>query len=297
MTEPATATDVPDAAAIGAAMLLADLHEAVDEVTAQLAALAGALPQPVVTPSPLVPAGAEPKERAPPVVSSSLPQEQATPTIGVWPDALAASPAGAASAPAWPPTSDARPMSMQLDPAVSPPAPARDVSPSPAAELAVRPAPVIVGARSAGGTTPPPPWLSAPNAAPLLATPTVPPPPKSDIQPVTEGNSSSRARWGDQPAAPLEPAPNSAGGWPQSASPPASAAPPPSASQGMASAAPPPASDGGRPTGGDVFLDGAKVGRWLADTLAREAGGPAVGGTGFDPRLGPTWPGALQGNG
>ena len=62
-----------------------------------------------------------------------------------------------------------------------------------------------------------------------------------------------------------------------------------------ASAAPPPRSSSG-PTQGDVFLDGARVGRWMSDTLARAAGGPAIGSTAFDPRLGPTWPGALQGN-
>lgn len=49
------------------------------------------------------------------------------------------------------------------------------------------------------------------------------------------------------------------------------------------------------PTGGDVFLDGARVGTWLADHLAREAGRPQMGGTGFDPRLTPAWPGTLQG--
>ncbi len=49
------------------------------------------------------------------------------------------------------------------------------------------------------------------------------------------------------------------------------------------------------PTGGDVFLDGARVGTWLADHLAREAGRPQMGGTGIDPRLTPAWPGTLQG--
>jgi len=51
----------------------------------------------------------------------------------------------------------------------------------------------------------------------------------------------------------------------------------------------------GGPTGGDVFLDGARVGTWLADHLAREAGRPQMGSTGFDPRLTPAWPGTLQG--
>ena len=51
----------------------------------------------------------------------------------------------------------------------------------------------------------------------------------------------------------------------------------------------------GGPTGGDVFLDGARVGTWLADHLAREAGKPQTGATGFDPRMSPAWPGTLQG--
>jgi hypothetical protein len=50
------------------------------------------------------------------------------------------------------------------------------------------------------------------------------------------------------------------------------------------------------PMHGDVFLDGVRVGRWLSDTMARAAGGPATGATAFDPRLGPRWPGALQGH-
>jgi hypothetical protein len=59
----------------------------------------------------------------------------------------------------------------------------------------------------------------------------------------------------------------------------------------------PPAAPTGRggPTGGDVFLDGMRVGTWLADHLAREAGRPQAGGTAFDPRLTPAWPGTLQG--
>ncbi len=57
-----------------------------------------------------------------------------------------------------------------------------------------------------------------------------------------------------------------------------------------------PSAQGGGPTGGDVFLDGTRVGSWIADHLAREAGRPQAGGTAFDPRLSPAWPGTLQGN-
>ena len=50
------------------------------------------------------------------------------------------------------------------------------------------------------------------------------------------------------------------------------------------------------PTEGDVYLDGERVGRWMAKHLARELGGPQAAGTGFDPRLGPVWPGSLHGS-
>lgn len=49
------------------------------------------------------------------------------------------------------------------------------------------------------------------------------------------------------------------------------------------------------PGGGDVFLDGMRVGRWMARELARQAGGPSNGATGFDPRVSAVWPGTLQG--
>ena len=50
------------------------------------------------------------------------------------------------------------------------------------------------------------------------------------------------------------------------------------------------------PTHGDVFLDGTRVGHWMSEALARAVGGPARGSTAFDPRMGPRWPGALQGH-
>lgn len=51
------------------------------------------------------------------------------------------------------------------------------------------------------------------------------------------------------------------------------------------------------PTGGDVFLDGTRLGHWIATSLARSAGRPPSGTTGFDPRLGVTWPGTQNGGG
>jgi len=49
------------------------------------------------------------------------------------------------------------------------------------------------------------------------------------------------------------------------------------------------------PTGGDVYLDGARMGRWIADHMARAASRPQGGGTAFDGRMGPAYPGTLQG--
>ncbi len=52
---------------------------------------------------------------------------------------------------------------------------------------------------------------------------------------------------------------------------------------------------GERAGGGPVYLDGRLLGHWLAEHLAQEAGRPMAGGVGFDGRMGPAWPGALQG--
>jgi hypothetical protein len=53
--------------------------------------------------------------------------------------------------------------------------------------------------------------------------------------------------------------------------------------------------DASGPTHGDVFLDGTRVGTWMADRFARAASRPPVGATGVDPMVAPGWPGALQG--
>ena len=49
------------------------------------------------------------------------------------------------------------------------------------------------------------------------------------------------------------------------------------------------------PTHGDVFLDGALVGRWMADRMTRDADRPPSGPTGFDARRSAAWPGATVG--
>ena len=58
----------------------------------------------------------------------------------------------------------------------------------------------------------------------------------------------------------------------------------------MPSVAPQAQQQGGAPSGGDVFLDGTRVGHWLSDHLAREASRPPSGATAFDPRMTATWP-------
>lgn len=54
-------------------------------------------------------------------------------------------------------------------------------------------------------------------------------------------------------------------------------------------------SDAAGPTQGDVFLDGALVGRWMSRHLSREAGRASAGPTGFDSRRNALLPGATVG--
>jgi len=70
---------------------------------------------------------------------------------------------------------------------------------------------------------------------------------------------------------------------------------PTTASDAQMPAAPVAAATSTGPAQGDVFLDGARVGRWMSDRLARDVDRPQSGMTGFDPRLGPAWPGSLHG--
>ncbi len=59
--------------------------------------------------------------------------------------------------------------------------------------------------------------------------------------------------------------------------------------------APPAAAASAGPTEGDVFLDGALVGRWMSRFLTQEAGRASAGPTGFDARRGRLLPGATVG--
>ncbi|MDE2197916.1 MAG: hypothetical protein KGJ41_02750 [Rhodospirillales bacterium] len=51
-----------------------------------------------------------------------------------------------------------------------------------------------------------------------------------------------------------------------------------------------------QPMRGDVYLDGALVGRWVEQHLTRAIGRPQNGSTAFDARMTPVWPGSLQGS-
>lgn len=57
------------------------------------------------------------------------------------------------------------------------------------------------------------------------------------------------------------------------------------------SMAPQERSSGSTQLSGEITLDGARVGRWMADQLARGAARAPSGGSGHDPRQGMVWPG------
>ena len=101
-----------------------------------------------------------------------------------------------------------------------------------------------------------------------------------------------------QPTAPVPPHEAMPRGAPQNpvlaspSPPPASAQPaPPAAASPTPWSSPP---DETPPDAAPPF-DDSRLARWLSDHLAAETRRPARGGTGFDPRLSPAWPGTLQG--
>ena len=49
------------------------------------------------------------------------------------------------------------------------------------------------------------------------------------------------------------------------------------------------------PSHGEIILDGARLGRWMSDRLARAASRPGSGTTAFDPRISALYPGAPSG--
>lgn len=103
---------------------------------------------------------------------------------------------------------------------------------------------------------------------------------------VREIHARQSAAASDLPAARVVPAPAT----PAAIFSPVSSVAPPA----LPSYAPPAASPRARETSmrGDVFFDGTRVGRWMSEQMARDAGRPNTGPTGFDPRRSPAWPGA-----
>ena len=67
-------------------------------------------------------------------------------------------------------------------------------------------------------------------------------------------------------------------------------------SREQAPAAPTAHASSSSPSEGDVFLDGALVGRWMSKHLTQQVGRASAGPTGFDPRRGRLLPGATVGN-
>ena len=139
------------------------------------------------------------------------------------------------------------------------------------------------------------PLNAAPQNAPTItksvADPIAPPNTATKLPPVATAPITARSAAAPidstSPASPIAP---SSSDMPQGL-----VVPPRDQSTSPPSFAPPPSSPSAQSTGGDVFLDGERVGHWLANHLARESNRPSAGGTSFDPSLGITWPGALQG--
>ncbi len=90
------------------------------------------------------------------------------------------------------------------------------------------------------------------------------------------------SNWPSAPSAPVQTPDPMAGASSPSGPQPTSYAPPPTQSSNASS-------------GGNVYLDGERLGHWVSNHLAREANRPSYGGTGFDPSLSIAWPGAAQG--
>lgn len=146
-----------------------------------------------------------------------------------------------------------------------PPAPSRVAITSPAMTRPERPRPA---APTQAVTTP----MPKPLATPVVST--APPPPAT-------------APGSVSPAHPVLPQVLNRTGPPPPA--PYSANPIP-ASRDMAPSAPSPAPDNS-PLQGELSIDGAQIGRWLAETVARQAARPPTAARRFNSRMMPNWPG------
>lgn len=275
-----------------------------------------------ITPASLVPppATAMPGHDVAPASQAPLPAT-ALPGEAVMPAAVQVSslvPPVAAAARAWPvarPTAATAPAPVTIaalpepwtSPAAATPAPERSplspVSPAtPPPTLPTPPDAVPIGASAARTIAPPAPvdyaaFAPAPVGPAFMASSTDTTSSRPPAQPVDDGS-------GRIVGANALPDPASPAGWsdagPETRSFAAPAMPP--VQTLLTSLAPLPraeaaqsASQQGGPTHGDVFLDGARVGHWMSDILARAVSGPSGGCTAFDPTMSAAWPGALQG--
>lgn len=248
------------------------------------------LPPPPATSAPQITSHPQAPPMAPQPQSAQPQQPVETPSVpaqAINPSGIAPVTTNAAVKPALPVKSERQ---------VAPPAvkPARA---QPAVQIALQAAPLQTAPSVPPGTTP-----AAATAKPTQTSGQPVPAPASPAAP-TGGRDSDRgpiaththmaAPPTQEAAPPLRSAARRAGPAAAPVSPAAAAVRAPM----IPSVAPQSAPSSTQPTGGDVYLDGARLGHWLANQLSRGASRPPNGATGFDPRLGISWPGAQQGGG
>jgi hypothetical protein len=185
--------------------------------------------------------------------------------------------------PALSPTQDAAPTVAAAMRLTSQP----DQSPRPVRQVRIDP--------PAATSIPIPP--ATPVAAPISANASVayPAPVSTATAPVQGGEQTPPRHLQTPTAAPIAFAPASGSSQPAAAFSASSNPAQPSFSSGSTSYAPPPAQHAAGTTNGNVYLDGERMGHWVANHLSREANRPSYGPSGFDPSLSIAWPGAGQG--
>ena len=122
-----------------------------------------------------------------------------------------------------------------------------------------------------------------------LASAERPPMPATDVGvPPRQQSSAVSPREGSEPAAPVSQAYSPASSFEDEDN--------DGAGRRQAPVAPMMSTSSASPTEGDVFLDGALLGRWMSKHLTAQVGRASAGPTGFDPRRGRLLPGATVGN-
>jgi len=162
-----------------------------------------------------------------------------------------------------------------VDPTVPTLTPAKSPAPRPpAVETVTRPPPDLASRRPEL-KAPPPPSIKAPVLPLSLALGATPFRP-SDVSPAPR-----------EPAAPIEPVRSPT---------PARVVEVAGSAQPVSPSMPPGPRQVDQATFAELHLDGAALGRWVTRHLERQVTRPQAGGTGFDPRMTPSWPGAPIGN-